>query len=76
MGVHFTSIETTIMDAPKVFKTIEEARKYAWQISCISNYFIYIFWSTQGLYIVDSSGEGIPNSDEELIETYYKGLKQ
>lgn len=76
MALSITSFKTTIMDAPKAFKTIEEARKYAWQISCISNYFIYVFWCTQGLYIVDSSGEGIPNSDEELIETYYKGLKQ
>jgi hypothetical protein len=64
------------MDAPKAFKTIEEARKEAWFISCHCDYFIYVFWSTSGWYIVDSSGEGIPNSDETLLETYYKGLNQ
>jgi hypothetical protein len=62
------------MDAPKAFKTLEEASKEAWIISCTCNYFIYVLWSTQGLWIVDSSG--ILNSDETLIETYYKGLKQ
>ena len=76
MALSITSFKTTIMDAPKAFKTLEEASKEAWIISCTCNYFIYVFWCTQGLYIVDSSGEGIPNSDEELIETYYKGLKQ
>ena len=70
-------METILTEYPQKFDTIDKAVRFAWENSTkvdFSDFFHYIFRSTSGGFIVDIIAEVY--SDEELIETYYKGLKQ
>ena len=55
----------------KVFNSLDEAKAYAWAKSIFDEYFYHVIHSNTGKYFVDTFG--CVFSDEQVIETYYKG---
>jgi len=58
-------------ELPTVFNSLDEARAYAWAKSIFSEFFYHVIHSNTGRYFVDTFGGVF--SDEQVIETYYKG---